>query len=36
MLEFNDAWDVARRYTSLEALARVGHTDIVSLPAVVA
>ena len=36
MLEFNDAWAVARRYTSLEALARVGHTDIVSLPAVVA
>jgi transposase-like protein len=36
MLEFNDEWAVARRYMSLEALARVSHTDTVSLPAVVA
>jgi len=36
MLEFNDEWAVARRYMSLEALARVSHTDIVRLPAVVA
>jgi len=28
-------WAVARRYMSLEALARVSHTDIVRLPAVV-
>ena len=36
MLELNDEWAVARRYMSLEALARVSHTDIVRLPAVVA
>jgi transposase-like protein len=36
MLEINDEWAVARRYMSLEALARVSHTDIVRLPAVVA
>ena len=36
MLEFNDEWAVARRYMSLEALARVLHTDTVRLPAVVA
>jgi len=36
MLEINDEWAVARRYMSLEALARVLHTDTVRLPAVVA
>ena len=36
MLEINDEWAVARRYMSLEALARVLHTDAVRLPAVVA
>jgi transposase-like protein len=36
MLETNDEWAVARRYMSLEALARVIHTDTVRLPAVVA
>jgi putative transposase len=36
MLETNDEWAVARRYMSLEALARVIHTDAVRLPAVVA
>jgi putative transposase len=36
MLETNDEWAVARRYMSLEALARVLHTDAVRLPAVVA
>jgi putative transposase len=36
MLETNDEWAVARRYMSLEALARVVHTDAVRLPAVVA
>lgn len=36
MLEFNDEWAVARRYMSLEALARISHTDTVRLPAVVA
>jgi transposase-like protein len=36
MLETNDEWAVARRYISLEALARVIHTDTVRLPAVVA
>ena len=36
MLEINDEWAVARRYMSLEALARVSHTDTVRLPAVVA
>jgi len=35
MLEINDEWAVARRYMSLEALARVLHTDTVRLPAVV-
>jgi putative transposase len=36
MLETSDEWAVARRYMSLEALARVIHTDAVRLPAVVA
>jgi transposase-like protein len=36
MLETNDEWAVARRYMSLEALARVIHTDTVRLPAGVA
>lgn len=36
MLEINDEWAVARRYMSLEALARLLHTDPVRLPAVVA
>jgi putative transposase len=36
MLEINDEWAVARRYMSLEALARVLHTDTIRLPAVVA
>jgi transposase-like protein len=36
MLEINAAWAVARRCMSLEALARVSHTDTVRLPAVVA
>src|SRR5215212_698578 len=36
MLETNDEWAVARRYMGLEALARVVHTDALSLPAVVA
>ena len=36
MLETNDEWAVARRYMSLEALARVLHTDAVRLPAVAA
>jgi putative transposase len=36
MLETNDEWAVARRYMSLEALARVIHTDAVRLPAVAA
>jgi putative transposase len=36
MLETNDEWAVARRYMSLEALARVIHTDHVRLPAVAA
>jgi transposase-like protein len=36
MLEVNDEWAVARRYMSLEALARALHTDTVKLPAVVA
>ena len=36
MLETNDEWAVARRYMSLETLARVVHTDTVRLPAVAA
>ena len=36
MLETNDEWAVARRYMSLETLARVTHTDAVRLPAVAA
>src|SRR5918998_149798 len=36
MLETNDEWAVARRYMSLEALARVLHTDAVRLPAMAA
>jgi putative transposase len=34
MLETNDEWTVARRYMSLETLARVTNTPIVRLPAV--
>ena len=34
MLETNDEWTVARRYMSLESLARVTDTDTVRLPAV--
>jgi transposase-like protein len=34
MLETNDEWTVARRYMSLETLARVNDTPIVRLPAV--
>jgi len=36
MLETNDEWAVARRYMSLETLARLTHTDAVKLPAVAA
>jgi transposase-like protein len=36
MLEINDEWAVARRYMSLEGLARVMHIENVRLPAVVA
>jgi putative transposase len=36
MLETNDEWAVARRYMSLETLARLAHTDTVRLPAVAA
>ena len=36
MLEASDEWAVTRRYMSLEALARIGHTDPVSLPTAVA
>ncbi len=36
MLETNDEWAVARRYMSLETLARLTHTDNVRLPAVAA
>ena len=32
MLETNDEWTVARRYMSLETLARVANTDTVRLP----
>jgi hypothetical protein len=34
MLETNDEWAVARRYRSLETLARVTNTANVRLPAV--
>jgi putative transposase len=34
MLETNDEWTVARRYMSLETLARVTNTPVVRLPAV--
>ena len=34
MLETNDEWTVARRYMSLETLARITNTPIVRLPAV--
>ena len=34
MLETNDEWAVARRYMSLETLARVTDTDTVRLPGV--
>ena len=34
MLETNDEWAVARRYMSLETLARVTNTQTVRLPAV--
>jgi putative transposase len=33
-LETNDEWTVARRYMSLETLARVADTPTVRLPAV--
>jgi hypothetical protein len=33
MLETNDDWAVARRYMSLETLARVTDTQTVRLPA---
>jgi putative transposase len=36
MLETNDEWAVARRYMSLETLARLTHSDPVRLPAVAA
>jgi putative transposase len=36
MLETNDEWAVARRYMSLETLARVTDTDPVKLPEVAA
>ena len=36
MLETNDEWAVARRYMSLETLARLAHTDTVRLPAMAA
>ena len=36
MLETNDEWAVARRYMSLETLARVTDTETVRLPAVAA
>jgi hypothetical protein len=34
MLETNDEWTVARRYMSLETLAKLTNTPIVRLPAV--
>ena len=34
MVETNDEWTVARRYMSLETLARVTNTPTVRLPAV--
>ncbi len=34
MLETNDEWALARRYMSLESLARVTDTPTVRLPAV--
>ena len=34
MLETNDEWAVARRYMSLETLARITNTETVRLPAV--
>ena len=34
MLETNDGWTVARRYVSLETLARVNDNPNVKLPAV--
>ena len=34
LLEQNDEWAVQRRYMTLETLAAVGDTDLVSLPAV--
>jgi putative transposase len=36
MLETKDEWAVARRYRSLETLAKVTNTDAVRLPAVAA
>jgi putative transposase len=36
MLETNDEWAVARRYMSLETLARVTDNPTVRLPAVAA
>ena len=36
MLETNDEWTVARRYMSLETLARLSDTATVRLPAVAA
>ena len=36
MLETNDEWTVARRYTSLETPARVTDTETVKLPGMAA
>jgi hypothetical protein len=36
MLETNDEWAVARRYMSLETLARVTDTHTIKLPGVIA